>query len=209
MFKFHRNVKKHSPLAMLIATYARRDCDFLSRMTTARGVGLQDSSNFDRHLVCTDSSGSSTAHRAVPSPHDSSDMFFEHVAPQCLSDPREKCPHTERLSEEHQPQEAHAHHGPNKTLLPPSARRDTSSLPALQFCSPRLNHSLQLGKFLECGSCPLSPLCVVTAIQTREIHGNSVGTRQQLMASVEARHQSLLTHCGSHFHEASISGCLC
>ena len=56
---------------------------------------------------------------------------------------------------------------------------------------PRLNHSLQLWKFLECGSCALSPLCVVTAIQTREVHGNSVGTRQQLMASVEARHQGL------------------
>ena len=37
---------------------------------------------------------------------------------------------------------------------------------------------MQLGKFLECGSCPLSTLCLVTAIQTRVIQGNSVGTKQ-------------------------------
>ena len=84
-----------------------------------------------------------------------------------------------------------------------------SSLSSLQFCPPRLKYSLQLQKLLECGSCSMSPLCVVPAIQTSEVHRDSVGTRQQLMASVKTRHQRLLRHCGSHTHVASISGCLC
>ena len=58
-------------------------------------------------------------------------------------------------------------------------------------------------------TCSMSPLCVVPAVQTSEIHGNSVGTRQQLMASVKTRHERLLRHCGSHTHVASISDCLC
>ena len=35
----------------------------------------------------------------------------------------------------------------------------------------------------------MSQLCVVPAIQTGEIHRDSVGTRQQLVASVKTRHQ--------------------
>ena len=86
-----------------------------------------------------------------------------------------------------------------------SASTSTSSSSLLQFCPPRLNHSRQLQKLLECGPCSMSPLCVVPAIQTSEIHGNSVGTRQQLMASVKTRHQRLLWYCGSHIHVASPS----
>ena len=61
-----------------------------------------------------------------------------------------------------------------------------SSLSSLQFYPPRLKYSLQLRKLLECGSCSMSPLCVVPAIQTSEVHRDSVGTRQQLMASVKS-----------------------
>ena len=96
-----------------------------------------------------------------------------------------------------------------KTLFQPSAGTNTSSLSSLQFCPPRLNHLLQFRKLLECGSCSMSPLCVMTAIQTGEVHGNSVGTRQQMMASVEARQQVLFRNCGSHVHVASILYCLC
>ena len=54
----------------------------------------------------------------------------------------------------------------------------------------------------------MSPFRMMTALPTGEIHGDSVGTRQQLMASVHARHQGLLGHCGSHIDMAAISDCL-
>ena len=101
-------------------------------------------------------------------------------------------------SNRHPLHSSHAQHGSDKTLFQPSASSSTSSSSLLQFCPPRLKHSLQLRKLLECGSCSMSPLCVVSAIQTSEIHGNSVGTKQQLMASVKTRHQRLLWNCGSH-----------
>ena len=41
----------------------------------------------------------------------------------------------------------------------------------------------------------MSSLCVVPAIQTSEIHGNSGGTRQQLMASVK-KHDTNVS-CGT------------
>ena len=176
-------------------------------MTNAKVVGLQDHPNlfatlFDPRLwqVCP-----IVQNVTCPRTTRFIGHLPEHAAPHCLDcamDPRERCPHTEKPSEVHQPQESHASNSPSKTSLPPSTQRDTSSLPSLQFCTPRLYRSLELVQFLECGFGSMSPFCVVTALQTSEIHGNSVGTRQQLMASVEGR------QVGVTFNMASISGCL-
>ena len=99
-----------------------------------------------------------------------------HAAPDCHGcsrDRRKRCPQTKNWSNRHPLHAAHAQHGPDKTLFQPSAGTNTSSLSSLHFCPPRLNHLLQFRKLLECGFCSMSPLCVTTAIQTGEVHGNS------------------------------------
>ena len=177
------------------ATYARRYRVFSFRITNAKVVGLHDppimlATVIDLRLWqvcpvvhdvlcihalrqrCTDPPDSSHVQQAAPNPHDSPDMFFEHAVPHCLDsamDPLDRCPHTEKSSEVHQPQESHASKGPSKTSLPPSTHGDTSSLPSSQFCPPRFYHSLELGKFLERGSGSLSPFCEVPSLQTCEI----------------------------------------
>ena len=183
-FQFQGNVRNTLPPRRCwsqarSATYASRDCDFLSCTTNARVVGLQDSSSLARHFVRSDTVASLSCRKwRVLHPRRLTFVYgsfgfgtcppSEHVAPRCVEDPREKCPHTGNLSDVHQPQETRAQPDPDTTLLPPSAHTDISPSPSLQFCPPCLNYLLQFRKFLECGSCPLSTLCVVTAIQTRE-----------------------------------------
>ena len=113
------------------AAYARRNRDFSFRVTNARVVGLQDSFNFARQIVRSETlaslshvtSGFVTCPPSCTKPTRFTRHLFDHAVPHCLGcamDPREKCPHTEKPLEVHQPQESHASNGPSKTSLPPS-----------------------------------------------------------------------------------------